>query len=159
MFSNVTSVLAYIAAIAFVASHGHGVLASTGRALALRNALASEAATASAERERLTVPADMALGDPNADSFGEMPLVEMGAAAEKGLNFKAAREDRSFRKMKPKSKPVTVSASRSVPPGAGSSTISQEADEVDNEAQNSADEPVSKALGSLDGAKAIGERL
>ena len=157
MFSNVTSVLAYIAAIAFVASHGHGVLASTGRALALRNALAS--ATASAERERLTVPADMALGDPNADSFGEMPLVEMGAAAEKGLNFKAAREDRSFRKMKPKSKPVTVSASRSVPPGAGSSTISQEADEVDNEAQNSVDEPVSKALGSLDGAKAIGERL
>ena len=44
--------------------------------------------------DRLTVvPTDMAVGEPNADSFGQMPLIEMGAAAEEKVDHtKADRE-------------------------------------------------------------------
>ena len=103
--------------------------------------------------DQLTVPTDMAMVDPNAESFGEMPLVEMGAAAEKELDYKAVRESKSVRRVKPKSKQTSVDA-------AGSSTVSQEnrGNGAADDAQNSIDEPVSKALGFLDGTKAIGEK-
>ena len=109
--------------------------------------------------DQLTVPTDMAVVDPNAEPFGEMPSVEMGAAAEKQLGFKAVREGESLRRVKPKSKQTSVSSSNLAPTDAGSSTVSQEAhgNGAANEAQNSIDEPVSKALGFLKGTKAIGE--
>ena len=105
--------------------------------------------------DQLTVPTDMAVADPNAESFGEMPSVEMGAAAEKQLGFKAVREGESLRRVKPKSKQLQASVD-----AAGSSTVSQEnhANGAADDAQNSIDEPVSKALGFLDGTKAIGEK-
>lgn len=106
---------------------------------------------ADAERvhDRFTMPTDMALGDPHAESFGEMPLTkESAAVAEKTAG-------RSLRKMNPL-------ASNPVPINAGSSTVSQKGNdnEVADEAQNTVDETTSKVIGSLDSAKAaVGKEI
>ena len=54
----------------------------------------SKAESMARRHDRLTVVStDMAVGEPSADSFGQMPLVEMGAAAEEKVDHtKADRE-------------------------------------------------------------------